>query len=379
MRKVFLTIICLIAFSCSKDKDNGTTSIKEYSFDESNSELMYKDSDDVSEITSSDLRYEIGKVIRVKPIDNFTIEVANFSPIDLEDVTILAQIDGMDQQLNFFKINKINAHATKQIRYSFLDEGTLFNSTTGKKIDLTEYKESGIGTENITFNFSGESEILIKLKSLNKLNWEIKWHDYNLYNDPNDKWKLDIAPKDARRLSGLMINLGYVLVSKEFEQEFLSEVIFDNEKDTLNQTEKELVFNKLLDLDYFQVGIPTTTSGRGGAPYVFGLAEHILNGYIASPGRPFTWIAVHEIGHMLGYYHDSNMTYPSPRRPTPEEEANGIYPQGISEVGTRIAELLQTRGDFIVTPNNYYKPEDFTDNSSRNKRHVHLLGACDID
>ena len=175
-----------------------------------------------------------------------------------------------------------------------------------------------------------------------------------------------------------MINLGHMLVSKEFEQEFLSEVIFDNEKDTLNQTEKELVFNKLLDLDYFQVGIPTKTSGWGGG-YVFGLAEDILNGYMASPGYPFTWIAVHEIGHMLGYSHDSNMTYPRPTYPTPEELANGIYPQGISEVGTRIAELLQTRGDFIVTPNNYYKPEDFTDNSSRNKRNFHVLGACDID
>ena len=99
---------------------------------------MLQDGESIDLITSEDRKFEIGKVLRVKPIDNFTIEVSNFTPLDLENVTITAKINEIDQELILFKINKINAHALKQIRYSFLEEGTVFYSCSGEEIDLSQ-------------------------------------------------------------------------------------------------------------------------------------------------------------------------------------------------------------------------------------------------
>ena len=57
---------------------------------------MLQDGESIDLITSEDRKFEIGKVLRVKPIDNFTIEVSNFTPLDLENVTITAKINEID-------------------------------------------------------------------------------------------------------------------------------------------------------------------------------------------------------------------------------------------------------------------------------------------
>ena len=132
MKNHFIRLICvLIIYSCSKDS-NSLVLTKEYSFDETNSYIMLQDGESIDLITSEDRKFEIGKVLRVKPIDNFTIEVSNFTPLDLENVTITAKINEIDQELILFKINKISAHALKQIRYSFLEEGTVFYTSSGE-------------------------------------------------------------------------------------------------------------------------------------------------------------------------------------------------------------------------------------------------------
>ena len=163
--KKFLSIIiiCLSIISCSKD--NVALELKEYSFDETNSQLMFQDGESMSVMCSAERWYDIRKVLRVKAIDNFTIEVANFAPVDIENAMILAEIKGVNSQLKLFKINKISAHAVKEIKYSFIDGETIFSTEDANTFDLSQYKESGIPTSDITFNFTGDSEIIKKLKA----------------------------------------------------------------------------------------------------------------------------------------------------------------------------------------------------------------------
>ena len=68
---------------------------------------MLQDGESIDLITSEDRKFEIGKVLRVKPIDNFTIEVSNFTPLDLENVTITAKINEIDQELINLLISKL--------------------------------------------------------------------------------------------------------------------------------------------------------------------------------------------------------------------------------------------------------------------------------
>jgi len=54
---------------------------------------MFQDDESMSVMFSEERRYEIAKVLRVRPIDNFTIEVADFAPVDIESELILAEIN----------------------------------------------------------------------------------------------------------------------------------------------------------------------------------------------------------------------------------------------------------------------------------------------
>ena len=359
LRILFYFMFISVLFSCSSLSEEtpsisitATLTLKEYSFDETNSQLMFQDDESQSIMTSEDRRYEIGKILRVRATDPFTIEVANFAPIDIENAVILAEIKGVDSQLKLFKINKINAHAIKTIKYSFIDEETNFYTVDENILDLSKYKESGIPTTDITFDFTGDSEIILKLKSLNKLNWEIKYHDFDVNND-HPRWADDISGKDIRRFSGLMINFGYTFINPEFKKQFLDEYIYDNDGVTLTTSDKEMVYQKLMDMEYFKVGRVTDVDGIGGGSK-FGLNEWYLNNYWQKVDRSVwpTWdvmtTGAHEVGHMLGYSHDSNMTY----------SINVTPNQGISEVGSRVLNILLDSYDYPINSNNYYMEGD---------------------
>jgi len=339
--------------------------LKEYSFDETNSQLMFQDGTAQSVMTSLDDRtYEIKNVIRVRAMDPFTIEIANFAPTAFENVIILVNIKGVNSQLKLFKINKIDGHAIQQIKYSFIDGEANFKTLNNNDvIDLSEYKESGIPTEDIKFSFMGDGEVFKKLKRLDALSWEIKYHDYDTNNDLNNNWEEDISAKDIRRFSGLIINLGYVFTSNEFKQQFLDEEIIDNDGETiLTQVEKEVLYQKLLDKTLFKCGKVVNFSGWGGWGTVngneysiLGFAEHILKDYLKIETG---FITAHEFGHCLGYNHSSNMTYPI--------KVNGVN-TGISPVTSRIMNLFFERNEFPISIDNYYMPDDLIRDSSTSK------------
>ena len=368
MKELLILLVLVPLASCSKGDE--TISIKEYSFDKTNSQLMFQDDEAQSIMTSDNRRYEIGKVLRVRAIDPFTIEVANFAPIDIENAVILAEIKGVNSNLKLFKINKISAHAVKAIKYSFIDGETVFSTEDANTFDLSQYKESGIPTADITFDFTGDSEIIKKLKSLNKLNWEIKYHDHDTNND-DPRWADNISGKDIRRFSGLMINMGYIFINPEFKKQFLSEYIYDNDGVTLTTSEKEIVLQKLFDIEYFKVGRCTDVAGQGGGS-LFGLNEEYLNNYLDKVDRS-KWptfdvmtTGAHEVGHMLGYSHDSNMTY----------SINVTPYQGISEVGSRVLNILLESNDYPISRDNYYMPDDFIGDSTSKKANKLGMGAC---
>lgn len=104
-------------------------------------------------MTSEWRRYQIGNVLRVKPIDSITIEVANFAPVDIEDATVLATIEGLEKQIQLFNIPKIRAHARQEIKYSFIEGSSMFLDVDGNEVDLTAYRTEGISVDQISFTY----------------------------------------------------------------------------------------------------------------------------------------------------------------------------------------------------------------------------------
>lgn len=350
----FLIVLALFA-ACKKDRvvDNPLAekvSPKVFSFDtDQNSSLMFQDGEAMDVMTSEARAYSITQVLRVKAIDEKNIEVANFAPFDIEDATILANITGVGQ-VQLFKIKKIRGHATQTMKYPFVSGTTRFLDIDNKETDLSAYQQTGIATDKISFDFTGENETILRLKKLKKLKWTIKYHNYDVNNDPTNNW-LPPTAKNIRRFSGLLINMGIVFVSDEFKQAFLNELIIGNDGTTpLTAAEKEKAYNDILNHGRFNCGVcdraPNNVSGLGGGA-TLGYAEHVLKDYISKDTGEIT---AHEIGHCVDFNHSSNMTY--------AKTINNVV-VGFTPVMSRMNKSYFTGGLFITTPQNYYKPTDF--------------------
>lgn len=348
MKKRIVFILIAGLLGCKKDSPkknipDPVTTI-EYSFDnDSNSSLMFKDGESLETMTSESRRYEIGKVLRVKPINETTIEVANFSPVDITDATILLTIQGQNKPIKLFKIKKIRAHATQEIKYPFTKETTKFLDTDNNEVDLAQYKTVGIASSKVSFDFTGETDLIKKLKTLAKLKWTIKYHDFDGTDDPTNNWKENIDAKDIRRYTGFIINLGYLFQADNTKTAFLNEPITGNDNVLLTMEQKQVAFQKMIDIPKFNCGVVVNVSGLGGGS-TFGVANHILNDYLT---QDVCFIVVHEMGHMIGYSHSSSMTYPS----NPDD-------RGAVVATGNIYKQMLTHDSFPIKKSNYYKTSD---------------------
>lgn len=347
MKKLILPILFLLIISCKKE-DGGllTTSVKEFSFDsDANSKLMFKDGDPVEKMTAESMRYEIAKVLRVKAINETTIEIANFAPVDIEDATILLTIEGQAKPIKLFQIKKIRAHGTQEIKYPFVEGTKMFLDTDNKEIDLSMYKV-GIATTKVSFDFTGESDLIKKLKSLSQLKWKVKSHDFDPNHDPNNNWKNNVDAKDFRRLTGYIINIAYLLQSDGTKTAFLAEPIYDKDGLTLMTLEqKKGAYQKYLDIPTINCGVVVNVTGLGGGS-TFGLADYIIRDYLKQEAVES---GIHEIGHMIGYPHESSMTYP--------KKIEGVY-RGATEAIKKVCVEMLKKDEFPIKKTNYYKPTD---------------------
>ena len=348
MKKAILCALFVGAlfFSCSKD-DNESVSTVEYSFDtEANSSLMFKDGDPVATMTSEAMRFEIGKVLRVKAINETTIEVANFAPVDIENATIIVTIEGQPKPIKLFKIKKIRAHAVKEMKYPFVEKTTNFLDTENNEVSLSEFKTTGIATNKVSFDFTGETELIQKLKLAAKLKWKVKPHDFDPNHDPANNWKDNITAADFRRYIGFIINNAYLIQAEETKTAFLNEPIYDNDGVTLLTLEqKKVAFQKFIDITNINGGVVVNVSGLGGGS-TFGVANHILRDYLT---KDPCLITIHEMGHMIGYSHDSSMTYP--------KKIDNVDRGATVAIGKIYMQLLKSDA-FPIKVKNYYKPSD---------------------
>ncbi len=322
------------------------TAVKELSFDnDNNSKLMFQDGESMAVLTAEIRRYEIAKVLRVKAVNETTIEVANFAPVDIEDATILMTIEGIAKPVKLFKIKKIRAHGTQEIKYPFVEGTKIFFDTENNQVDLSQYKV-GIATTKVSFDFTGETDLIKKLKSLAQLKWKIKFHDFDPNDDPTNNWKENIDAKDIRRWTGLIINMGYLLQSDETKNAFLAEPIYDNDGVTLMTLEqKKTAYQKWFDMSTINCGVVVNVSGLGGGS-TFGVANHVLHDYL---DKDPCYIVIHEMAHMIGYAHESSMTYP--------KKIDNTDRGAVVAIGKIYTQMVKNNS-FPIKVSNYYKPID---------------------
>ncbi|WP_378187735.1 hypothetical protein ACE939_05095 [Aquimarina sp. W85] len=331
--------------ACSKTSEKG---IAVYSFDnDSNSDLMFQDGEKQETIISETRRFSIGNMIRLQVVDAKTIEVANFAPMDLKDITVMATIQGFDNPIALFKIDKLRAHAIQTVEYPFLKGDFLYLDSKGEATDLTQFIENGIPTDQIKLDFTGDDKIIQTLLSFRQLNWSIKFYDFDPENDPNDDEQDDIKAIDARKYTAMFINYAYLQLRPEFKEGFMNQPITENDESLMSNDRKIEVFDQLINRKYYsalKVLDGGSVLGLGGGNR-FGVNNFTLNGHFEGKGY---YVMIHEASHGLSFNHSSNMTYP-------DSEGFGITP-----VADRLAEIITDTNEWPITKETYYLQSDFT-------------------
>jgi hypothetical protein len=340
---VLVLSLCTAFFGCQKDDYISPVETVEYSFDsDANSRLMFQDGEPLQTMTSESRRYEIGKVLQVKAINETTIEIANFAPVDILDATILLTIEGQANRVKLLKIKKIRAHGVQEIKYPFIEGATNFLDSDNREVELAQYKTAGIATSKVSFDFAGETELIRKLKSLAKLKWKVKYHDFDDADDPNNNWKENIDAKDIRRFSGFIINMAYLISSDNTMNAFANEPIVDNDGVLMSVEQKKAALQKMIDIPKVNCGVVVNVSGLGGGS-TYGVANHVLHDYLT---KDPSFITIHEMAHMIGYSHSSSMTYPN------SEKKGAVVAAG------RVYEQMLKNNEFPIKVSNYYTPSD---------------------
>jgi len=305
-------------------------------------ELMFEDGEAMSVMTNESRRFDVSNVLRVTAVNNTTIEVANFAPVDISDATIVASITGQPEKIKLLHIGMIKGHRIKQIPYPFISGQVEYPDVNNKTVNLSAYKEAGINPAAISFEFTGTTPLITKLKKLSIIKWQPKMHDFDPENLDNN-WLDEPTAKQFRMFTGFMINFAYMYTDATMRGRIVDELIIGNDGVTaLTTAEKEADWIKAQTRTKINCGLTDTrkVSGLGGGS-TFGIPDWVtLNFMTNSYTTPF-----HEMGHVLGYNHSSSMTYPQNNR--------GNVPVFMAR-----QDEMNKAGDFPVTLSNYYKPDD---------------------
>lgn len=346
LKKLTVFGLALITVACSKKEfepvKTGPTT-PSYSFmGTSAEELMFEDGEIMSTMTGESRRFEVSKVLRVGAVNNTTIEVANFAPVDITDATILVSIKGQPQKIQLFHIGTIKGHRIKQIEYPFITGQTEYLDVNNTTVDLSAYKTIGINSTDISFEFTGTTPFITKLKKVNIIKWQPKMHDFDPQNEDNN-WLDEPTAKQFRMFTGFMINFAYMYTDETMRSSIVNELVIGNDGVTpLTTAEKEADWIKAQTRTKINCGLTDTrkVSGLGGGS-TFGIPDWLTLNYMTkSYTTPF-----HEMGHVLGYNHSSSMTYPQNNR--------GNVPVFMAR-----QDVMNAAGDFPVRVDNYYKPDD---------------------
>lgn len=295
-------------------------------------ERMLEDGESIQVMTSENRRFNISEILRIRAINKDSLEIANFAPSNITDVTItITDKNGVTTEL--FKADIIEAYVNKRIKNPIvLAHDSLISQ--------------------IKFDYEGESKFVKKLKELKSVKWAVKPTDHDPQKDPKNNWKDYPLALDFRKAMGIMINSAYVSILPDLLTKLKADTIVKNDKVTImTDTEKEQVILNFQNHGQFNVGVidfVNYVNGLGGG-HTIGFTT---SGYSKYYKQTFVDETLgHEFGHCLGYNHSSNMTY--------SQTYNGRK-HGFGQIFGKVWLNLILTNELPITQHTYFRPQELT-------------------
>lgn len=326
------TISTVTVRTVHPDDGSGTRYITEKTYNESEHSRILQDDEHHSIYTDKSQRqFSTAEPLQISITEDGRLHVRFYSPKDVEGVTVRGYLPSVaDESFDLAYFDRIPAFADFWCELPITARKAVYRTASGKFLEIGPKDASEI-TE-MELEAISEDPYWKKLEKIEH-GWRIS---FGLYGGdpekpdggPNGNW-MGIRPVHCREAIALFINFTYMIDMPEHEQILREneDILYGNggidDKVTADQVLAQMRQSRELVIGLVYAG--NGVLGLGGG-YVFGAYQnawltHYSNTYACE-------IMFHELGHVMGYTHDSSFTY----GPWAQSLMNNFYVNNIGEL-----------------------------------------------
>ena len=229
-----------------------------------------------------------------------------YSPVGIKEVTVMAKSPTMDEYVEFVYIDNIPAFADIKTSIKVLKKG-VYRTESGK---VQQFSAEEMKPASLSFKIACNDPYWTKISRI-KAKWYIKFvlnGGDPVTGVPNKNWR-GIRPVHCREAVALYLNIGYMCTLENFQKRVstFQGVLLDNNKKAIDTSK---IISRLENLSGFDIGLVHTGNGVAGlgGGRTWGVYQKSFLYHYENSGGCCTTI-FHELGHCLGYSHNSTMTY----------------------------------------------------------------------
>ncbi len=254
--------------------------------------------------------FNINEPLQIKFTNENKLHTRFYSPVPISNVSIWAKIPNVIEEILISFLDSIPAFCDGEYEMHLKDE-MIFKTRNNQYITLTRDELSNLSEATLTI----ESNDVFWQKIMKiRAKWYIKFASYGGNPDlpnggPAGNW-MGIRPVHIRESTAILFNMAYLLTLIDYEAKLLTYQgqLYGN-NGTGDIIDVKTIIPAMTNLNGFDVGLVYTGNGilGLGGQRTWGIAQHAFFGHYSD--RYWSYIGIHELGHCMGYSHDSNMTY----------------------------------------------------------------------
>ena len=293
------------------DLNNGVVFVSSKFYNSENRPKILQDTEPKSIFYNPSLRsFSIKNPLQVVCTSDNKLHTRFYSPVPISDVKIWAKVPGVNDEILIAFLDTVHAFSDAQYEFG-LNPVQTFKTKNNQHITLS--REQIASFKDATLSIESYDLFWEKIKAI-RAKWTIQFESYggdpDLANGgPVGDW-MGIRPVHIREAIAFWFNIAYMITMPAYEKELLTYQgeLYGNGGST-DIIDVTTIIPRLTNLSGFNVGLVYPGNGvlglAGGRTW--GVVQASLLGHYTSTWQAY--VGIHELGHCLGYGHNSSMTY----------------------------------------------------------------------
>lgn len=326
------------------DSKNGMLYISRAFYDEENPGLILQDDEPKSIFyNEAERSFYINQPLQLSITENNELMSRFYSPVPIQNVSVWSSDKIYGERVLLAYYDSIPAFCDARFSFSNQMPAQEFTMESNSRIQLTPAEVRALVTSGLELECN--DPFMEKIKQI-QAKWYIRFNSFG--GDP-DAWNgapvgnwMGIRPVHIRESIAIWLNAAYMFTLPDFEETLMSYQgqLYGNggPGDIIDVS---TIIPAITKHSGFNIGLVYTGNGVDGlgGGRTWGVAQHVfVNHYVSTYAGT---VIFHELGHCIGYSHNSSMTY-------------GIWASGIANIfyANNIASFPVSSRDYLNTNTN---------------------------